>query len=130
MRVCMTAGPLLAQALELLRSRDYLPDLVLLDVQMPNRTGYEVPLRRERGEGLRGQGETGPATRCAAAYVYGRRLHVWPPPMYMYGLYGCPRGPASRCGCGLSSDVWYLSELVISRVSDQSGLSSDVWFVQ
>ena len=44
----MTAGPLLAQALELLRSRDYLPDLVLLDVQMPNRTGYEVPLRRER----------------------------------------------------------------------------------
>ena len=34
---------MLRQALELLRSRDYLPDLVLLDVQMPNRTGYEVP---------------------------------------------------------------------------------------
>ncbi len=41
------------QALELLRSRKYLPDLVLLDVQMPNRTGYEV-----RGGGRRGE------TRC------------------------------------------------------------------
>ena len=31
------------QALHLLRSRAYLPDLLLLDVQMPNKTGYEVP---------------------------------------------------------------------------------------
>ncbi len=29
-------------ALELMKSRDYLPDLVLLDVQMFEKTGYEV----------------------------------------------------------------------------------------
>ena len=29
-------------ALELIKSRDYLPDLVLLDVQMFEKTGYEV----------------------------------------------------------------------------------------
>ena len=30
------------EALHLIRSREYLPDLVILDVQMPGKTGYEV----------------------------------------------------------------------------------------
>ena len=30
------------EALDIIRSRKYLPDLVLLDVQMPHKTGYEV----------------------------------------------------------------------------------------
>ena len=30
------------EGLEILASRDYLPDLILLDVQMPLMTGYEV----------------------------------------------------------------------------------------
>ena len=30
------------EALELMRSRDFLPDLVLLDVQMFEKTGFEV----------------------------------------------------------------------------------------
>ena len=33
------------EALEMIRSRRYLPDLVLLDVQMPNKTGFEVRTR-------------------------------------------------------------------------------------
>jgi CheY-like chemotaxis protein len=32
------------EGLEILASRDYLPDLILLDVQMPHMTGYEVLL--------------------------------------------------------------------------------------
>jgi CheY-like chemotaxis protein len=30
------------EALELIKSRKYLPDLILLDVQMPDKTGFEV----------------------------------------------------------------------------------------
>ena len=30
------------EVLHLIRSREYLPDLVILDVQMPGKTGYEV----------------------------------------------------------------------------------------
>ena len=30
------------EALHLIRSREYLPDLVILDVQMPGKIGYEV----------------------------------------------------------------------------------------
>ena len=30
------------EALELMKSRDYLPDLILLDVQLFEKTGYEV----------------------------------------------------------------------------------------
>lgn len=30
------------EGLELMRSRDHLPDLILLDVEMPNDPGYEV----------------------------------------------------------------------------------------
>jgi hypothetical protein len=30
------------EALELIKSREYLPDLILLDVQMPDKTGFEV----------------------------------------------------------------------------------------
>ena len=30
------------EALEIMKSRDYLPDLILLDVQMPDKTGFEV----------------------------------------------------------------------------------------
>ena len=32
------------EALELMKSREYLPDVILLDVQMPNKTGFEVGL--------------------------------------------------------------------------------------
>ena len=35
------------EALKLVRSREYLPDVVLLDVQMPGKTGYEVAIRRK-----------------------------------------------------------------------------------
>ena len=31
-----------SEALELMKSREYLPDVILLDVQMPDKTGFEV----------------------------------------------------------------------------------------
>ena len=30
------------EALELMKSREYLPDVILLDLQMPDKTGFEV----------------------------------------------------------------------------------------
>ncbi len=30
------------EALEIMKSRDYIPDLILLDVHMPDKTGFEV----------------------------------------------------------------------------------------
>ncbi len=30
------------EALHIIKSREYLPDLILLDVQMPGKTGYQV----------------------------------------------------------------------------------------
>ena len=30
------------EALELMKSREYLPDVILLDVQLPDKTGFEV----------------------------------------------------------------------------------------
>ena len=40
------------EALHLIRSREYLPDLVILDVQMPGKSGYEVTQHRNSSQSL------------------------------------------------------------------------------